>query len=87
MSSRRFKTFTQIKYSLLLISVVLCLVFMTSCVHCIARHDDRIRKPLYLEGRVGSHVVFNCPIEFPQETPIPYVLHWNKDVNMPNCNL
>ncbi|GAB0089249.1 Protein borderless [Sergentomyia squamirostris] len=35
--------------------------------------------PIYLESEVGSYVVFNCRIDFPLDTPIPYILHWNKD--------
>ncbi|XP_055593072.1 protein borderless isoform X2 [Uranotaenia lowii] len=37
------------------------------------------RPPVYLEAKVGSYVVFNCPVDFPKNDPIPYVLHWNKD--------
>lgn len=40
------------------------------------------RKATYLEGRVGSHVVLNCPLDFPQDDPIPYVLKWFKDVSV-----
>lgn len=40
------------------------------------------RKATYLEGRVGSHVVLNCPLDFPQDDPIPYVLKWYKDVSV-----
>lgn len=35
--------------------------------------------PVYLEAKVGSYVVLNCPVDFPNNNPIPYVLHWNKD--------
>lgn len=37
-------------------------------------------RPTYLEGKVGSYVVFNCPIDYPQDIEIPFILHWNKDV-------
>lgn len=39
------------------------------------------RKATYLEGKVGSYVVLNCPLDFPQDDPIPYVLKWYKDVS------
>ncbi|CRL00837.1 CLUMA_CG014088, isoform A [Clunio marinus] len=37
------------------------------------------KKPTYLEGRVGGYVVFNCPVEFPNDYPIPYNINWSKD--------
>lgn len=37
------------------------------------------REPVYLEAKVGSYVILNCPVDFPKNDPIPYVLHWNKD--------
>lgn len=44
------------------------------------------RKPVYLDGLVGSFVVFNCKIQFPLDTPVPYTLHWYKDVSIEwNC--
>lgn len=39
------------------------------------------QKATYLEAKVGSYAVFNCPLDFPQEIEIPYILHWNKEVN------
>lgn len=39
------------------------------------------RPPVYLEAKVGSYVILNCPVDFPKNDPIPYVLHWNKDVS------
>ncbi|XP_040167442.1 protein borderless [Anopheles arabiensis] len=39
--------------------------------------DDR--QPVYLEAKIGSYVILDCPVDFPQDEPIPYVLHWNKD--------
>lgn len=35
----------------------------------------------YLDAKVGTHAVFNCPLDFPQDIEIPYILHWNKEVN------
>ncbi|XP_058817731.1 protein borderless isoform X2 [Topomyia yanbarensis] len=37
------------------------------------------RPPIYMEAKVGSYVILNCPVDFPKNDPIPYVLHWNKD--------
>ncbi|EDW04279.1 GH10067 [Drosophila grimshawi] len=47
----------------------------TSCVEGARDH----RKQTNLEAKVGSHVVFNCYIDFPYDSPIPYVVHWSKD--------
>lgn len=43
--------------------------------------DSLNRRATYLDGKVGSHVVLNCPLDFPQDDPIPYVLRWFKDVS------
>lgn len=40
------------------------------------------RKGIYLDARVGSYVVLNCPLDFPQDIPIPYIVHWHKDVSI-----
>lgn len=37
------------------------------------------REPNYLNAGVGEYVVFNCDLDFPHETPIPYILQWNRD--------
>lgn len=44
--------------------------------------DSLNRQATYLEGRVGSYVVLNCPLDFPQDDHIPYVLRWFKDVSV-----
>ncbi|XP_015173547.1 PREDICTED: protein turtle isoform X2 [Polistes dominula] len=36
-------------------------------------------EPNYLTAAVGEYVVFNCDLDFPHETPIPYILQWNRD--------
>jgi hypothetical protein len=71
-SSRKYSdSFSILKLSLLLILNI-------SAVHCLY---EEYRKPSYLEGKVGSYVVFNCHIDFPQEDhPIPYILNWKKGV-------
>ncbi|XP_034256126.1 protein borderless isoform X2 [Thrips palmi] len=34
--------------------------------------------PVKLKATVGDSVVFNCRLEFPNDLPIPYIMHWNK---------
>ncbi|XP_003486686.1 protein borderless isoform X2 [Bombus vosnesenskii] len=36
-------------------------------------------EPNYLNAGVGEYEVFNCDLDFPHETPIPYILQWNRD--------
>lgn len=36
----------------------------------------------YMDAKVGTYAVFNCPLDFPQDIQIPYILHWNKEVNV-----
>lgn len=38
-------------------------------------------EPNYLNAGVGEYEVFNCDLDFPHETPIPYILQWNRDVS------
>jgi hypothetical protein len=33
-----------------------------------------------LSARVGEYVVFDCPLDFPHDYVIPYILRWNKEV-------
>jgi len=61
----------------LLLLLTLALLMNISCVACARDH----RKQTNLEAKVGSHVVFNCYIDFPYDSPIPYVVHWSKDVS------
>lgn len=58
------------------------LLMSVSCVAVCtgARHDRQ--KTTHLEAKVGSYVVFNCYIDFPYDLPIPYVVHWSKDVSV-----
>lgn len=58
------------------------LVLESCTVECLMEVEIANKKATYLEGQVGSYVVFNCALEFPHETEIPYVLHWNKDVSI-----
>lgn len=71
------KTITMFQL-LLLIQSFLLILLNTSGVSSLM--EER-KKPVFLEGRVGSYIVFNCPIEFPQDIPIPYILHWFRGVS------
>lgn len=55
--------------------------FVLIGVSCVAgtRHDRQ--KTTNMEAKVGSYAVFNCYIDFPYDFPIPYVVHWSKDVS------
>lgn len=37
------------------------------------------KKATFLTANVGESVVFNCPLDFPHDVAIPYILYWNKD--------
>lgn len=39
------------------------------------------KQATYIDAKVGSYAVFNCPLDFPQDIEIPYILHWNKEVS------
>lgn len=39
------------------------------------------KQATYVDAKVGSYAVFNCPLDFPQDIEIPYILHWNKEVS------
>lgn len=60
----------------------LCILVLTFIVSAKGISDFLGSKPTYLEGKVGSYVVFNCPIDYPQDIEIPFILHWNKDVRI-----
>ena len=34
-----------------------------------------------LSAKVGEYVVFDCPLDFPHDYVIPYILRWNKEVS------
>jgi hypothetical protein len=42
---------------------------------------NRRPKPTYAEAQVGSYIVLDCPINFPQDIPTTYILRWFKDVS------
>lgn len=37
------------------------------------------KEPNFLTAGVGEYAVFNCDLDFPHETPIPYILQWNRE--------
>lgn len=61
--------------------LLVILVFFGLFVTLVHGYFEEKRKPQYLDGLVGSFVVFNCKIQFPLDTPLPYILHWYKDVS------
>jgi hypothetical protein len=70
---------------------ILVLVIANSVISVDSYLDDyynRKPKPTYAEAQVGSYVVFDCPINFPQDIPTTYILRWFKDVSNSNvlCN-
>lgn len=65
-------------YVCVVIAIQLC------AIQCYVEIDFVNRKATYLEAKVGSYVVFNCPLEFPHEIEIPFAVHWNKDSSSMN---
>lgn len=62
-------------------TIVFILLAKLCAIECVMEMDLLNQKATYLETKVGSYAVFNCPLDFPQEIEIPYILHWNKEVN------
>lgn len=60
------------------LAIALLFLINISCATC-AR--DHLHKQTHLEAKVGSHVVFNCPINFPYDVPIEYLVIWSKEVS------
>lgn len=59
-------------------SALLCSVIALPMCTGFFREEPRL---IELKGIVGSFVVFNCKIQFPLESPMPYILHWFKEVS------
>lgn len=57
-----------------LLAVLLC---YEVCSQSLMLEEDK--EPNYLTAGVGEYAVFNCDLDFPHETPIPYILQWNRD--------
>lgn len=62
-----------------IVGVAIALLQFVWAVQCIDL-DLMNKEATYLDGKVGSYAVFNCPLDFPQEIEIPYTLVWNKEV-------
>jgi hypothetical protein len=69
---QRLYRVTEVVYSMvtgeLLIGAVLSLI-------------EEEKQATMLSTRVGEYVVFNCPLDFPHDYVIPYILRWNKEVS------
>lgn len=73
----------------LLFIFILVILINISCVDCLYQqqlphhpyHSDGSKGLVNLEAKVGSHVVFNCRVDFPYDYDIPYIIHWSKDVS------
>lgn len=63
-------------------TIVFVLLIKLCAIECVMEVDLLNRRPTYLEAKVGSYAIFNCPLDFPQEIEIPYILHWNKEVGV-----
>ncbi|EZA62874.1 protein borderless isoform X3 [Ooceraea biroi] len=59
-----------------LLAVLLC---YEACSFSLILEEEK--EPNYLTAGVGEYAVFNCDLDFPHETPIPYILQWNRDGN------
>ncbi|XP_036329714.1 uncharacterized protein LOC118741848 [Rhagoletis pomonella] len=62
-----------------MMALAFTLLFLIN-ISCAACTRDRLHKQTHLEAKVGSHVVFNCLIDFPYDVPIEYWVNWSKDV-------
>lgn len=69
----------EIRNFTVLITLILMKIVL---INCYVDLDYLNRKGVYLDARVGSYVVLNCPLDFPQDIPIPYIVHWHKDVSI-----
>ena len=66
----RMRAIAAAVFALHLVSVIQCLDI-----------DLLNKQATYVDAKVGSYAVFNCPLDFPQDIEIPYILHWNKEVS------
>ncbi|XP_031624013.1 protein borderless isoform X4 [Contarinia nasturtii] len=56
-------------------ALTLHLLCMCQCIDI----DLLNKQATYVDAKVGEYAVFNCPLDFPQDIEIPYILHWNKE--------
>ncbi|XP_028896692.1 protein borderless isoform X2 [Zeugodacus cucurbitae] len=59
-------------------ALAIALLFLIN-ISCATSARDHLHKQTHLEAKVGSHVVFNCPINFPYDVPIEYLVIWSKE--------
>nr|XP_036225185.1 protein borderless [Bactrocera oleae]XP_036225186.1 protein borderless [Bactrocera oleae]XP_036225187.1 protein borderless [Bactrocera oleae] len=59
-------------------ALALALLFLIN-ISCASCARDHLHKQTHLEAKVGSHVVFNCAINFPYDVPIEYLVIWSKE--------
>lgn len=65
-----------------------CFLYRVACVIPTASsflNGEEEGGPVKLKATVGDSVVFNCRLEFPNDVPIPYIMHWNKGVSAAMC--
>lgn len=62
------------------VAVAVFLLHLVCVIQCLDI-DLLNKQATYEDAKVGSYVVFNCPLDFPQDIEIPYRLQWNKDVS------
>ncbi|KAJ2942621.1 hypothetical protein O0L34_g2088 [Tuta absoluta] len=55
---------------------LLLLLLVNLPVTCHQDHQDAV----HITAILGESVVFNCQVDFPEDTPVPYVLQWEKKV-------
>lgn len=63
------------------ICAILLFTLHFACVIQCLDIDLLNKQATYIDAKVGSYAVFNCPLDFPQDIEIPYILHWNKEVS------
>lgn len=61
------------------LTVIVCLCAFLYIPGLLSLHDEEEKKVTHLTASIGESVVFTCPLDFPYDIPIPYILHWYKD--------
>lgn len=78
----RLSSLVFLKMSTIVFKLIIFVWFSFISVLCY--YDEDEKKPNVLVAEVGSSVIFDCELEFPQNVPIPYLLNWNKEVSFVN---
>lgn len=52
---------------------------------CLEIAYSSFQDAMHITAILGESVVFNCPVEFPGDHPVPYVLQWEKKVGDSVC--